>query len=897
MKLVIDGIRRAVGSRRAILVVAATSVVACMSAETKVLGPNTLASTTPDSTRQTQFLSVAPQSATIAVGANVQLSSTLTDTLGNAITGQTVNWSSSNSAVASVDGTGLVVGLTAGSAAVTASSVGLQASANITVDPVAVASVAVSPRTDTLPVGQGVQLLATPKDASGNTLTGRVVTWSSSNAAVATVSGSGAVNGIAAGVVTISATCEGVVGTASITVMVIPVASVAVTPALDTVPLGGTFRFTATPKDAGGNPLTGRVVTWATGNSSIATVTGNGTVTGVAVGSTSVAATSEGQNGSATVVVIMVPVASVTVSPASGSVQTAATKQFSATTRDANGNVLTGRTITWGSNNTGVATVNGSGLATGVAAGSATITATSEGKSGTAALTVTNAPPTLVRITMTPDTATINVGATKQFSVTGKYSDSSTAPVTATFTAAGGTITSGGLYTAGQTAGSYSVIATVQTFKDTSTVTVFKPPVASVVVTPALDTLAVGQTQQLTAVTKDAGGNVLTGRIITWASSNTAALSVNGSGLVSALATGSATLTATSEGVNGTSSMYAVVVLAATVQVTPASSAVQVGTTAQLTATARDANGNILTGHAVTWTSLNTAVATVNGSGMVSGANVGNVTIQALVDTAKGSGSVRVDSAATAATPWVLEDFSTYTSTANMLADPRGIYSVGEDLTTGQMVLDQSVGYGSSKQSMRYDFPDRTGTGGSGTSGRCTDYTIGRNMTLPSTVTELWVEVAARYQSTWTTLAPSSWGCTSNSDYKFFMARVNGTGRFMLFAGTYGTGWQFGYPGNDEGAGSDTPGYYGNATYPFSITGSPWDGNWHVYRFHYRVGTGGAAEWWYDGVKMPSFENVDASAGTSIYGLGLGRNLNQGPGQPQSIWWGRIVVYKSNPGW
>jgi hypothetical protein len=209
------------------------------------------------------------------------------------------------------------------------------------------------------------------------------------------------------------------------------------------------------------------------------------------------------------------------------------------------------------------------------------------------------------------------------------------------------------------------------------------------------------------------------------------------------------------------------------------------------------------------------------------------------------------------------------------------------------MALDPGVGYGTSKQSMRYDFPDRTGDAAN----RCGDYTIGRNLVLPTAVTELWVEVAARYQANWTTVAPSAWACASNSDYKFFAARVNGTGRFMLFAGTYGQGWQFGYPGNDEGANSDTPGVYGNSVYPFTTTGNPWDGQWHVYRFHYKVGNPGAAEWWYDGVKMPGFPTADASVATNIYGLAVGRNMNQGPGQAMSIWWGKIAVYKTNPGW
>src|SRR3989454_3013724 len=81
-----------------------------------------------------------------------------------------------------------------------------------------------------------------------------------------------------------------------------------------------------------------------------------------------------------------VPVASVTVAPAS--VLVGVTVQLTATTKDAAGNLLTGRTVTWVTSNPGVATVNSTGLATGVAAGRATITAISEGQSGTAAITV-----------------------------------------------------------------------------------------------------------------------------------------------------------------------------------------------------------------------------------------------------------------------------------------------------------------------------------------------------------------------------------------------------------------------------------------------------------------------------------------------------------------------------
>lgn len=241
-------------------------------------------------------------------------------------------------------------------------------------------------------------------------------------------------------------------------------------------------------------------------------------------------------------------------------------------------------------------------------------------------------------------------------------------------------------------------------------------------------------------------------------------------------------------------------------------------------------------------------------------------------------------------TPWLLEDFSTYTSTADLKSNPRGIYADNflgdgnESYNTSQIVLDQTLGYtaGGLTQSMRYDFPAISQS----------DYTIGVNLNLPSTVNEVWVELVAMFSANFTTLGPAS----GNADYKFFSGRVSGSGRFMLFCGTYGNGWQYGYPGNDQGTGSDVAGYYGNATYPFILSGSPWDGQWHVYRFHWKVGNPGAAEWWYDGERMPSFPSVDASAGTGIYGLALGRNMNKGQSVAMSLWWGRIRVWNTDPG-
>src|SRR2546428_10988953 len=125
-----------------------------------------------------------------------------------------------------------------------------------------------------------------------------------------------------------------------------------------------------------------------------------------------ITASGEEQGGTSAITVTNVPVASVAVSPAAAGLTVGATTQLTATPKDANGTALSSRAVTWATSNAAVATVSASGVVTGVAAGSATITATSEGQSGTASVTVTNgagAPGT-----GTPTNARLPAGATPQ---------------------------------------------------------------------------------------------------------------------------------------------------------------------------------------------------------------------------------------------------------------------------------------------------------------------------------------------------------------------------------------------------------------------------------------------------------------------------------------------------
>jgi uncharacterized protein YjdB len=163
-------------------------------------------------------------------------------------------------------------------------------------------------------------LVATAKDANGTSLGGRTVTWSSDNMAAATVSASGLVTGLASGSAHITATCEGKSGSSSLTVRVASVASLAVSPASASVAVGATTPLTATPRDASGNALTGRTITWASDNTAAATVNSSGVVSGVAAGTAHVTATCESQSGSSTITVTLVPVASVSVTPATAGI-------------------------------------------------------------------------------------------------------------------------------------------------------------------------------------------------------------------------------------------------------------------------------------------------------------------------------------------------------------------------------------------------------------------------------------------------------------------------------------------------------------------------------------------------------------------------------------------------
>ena len=322
--------------------------------------------------------------------------------------------------------------------------------------------------------------------------------------------------------------------------------------------------------------------------------------------------------------------ATITVSPATAELTAlGATVQLSAEVRDQNGAVMARATVTWASSDAAAATVNASGLVTAVSNGSATITATAGEASGSAtvsvaqvvsAVAVVPAETTIAALGDTLRLAAEALDANGNAVAGSEFSWESGDAAVATVDASGlVTAVANGDATIAATSGSVSGNATVTVAQEASTVTV-TPAAASIA--------ALGDTLRLTAEALDANGNAVAGSEFSWESSDDAVATVDASGLVTAVGSGSATITATSGSASG-SAIVNVARQVSAVTVAPDTATVVEGDTLRLAATATDADGQVVTGVAFAWASGDMAVAVVDASGLVTGIAAGQAQVTA----------------------------------------------------------------------------------------------------------------------------------------------------------------------------------------------------------------------------------------------------------------------------
>ena len=242
---------------------------------------------------------------------------------------------------------------------------------------------------------------------------------------------------------------------------------------------------------------------------------------------------------------------SVRLSPRGVSLEMGDSLRATAAALDADGlTVISGRRAQWTSSLPNVARVDSLGWVRGMAPGSSIITASIDGRSDTT--TVTILPPSVQRLELSPDTATIILGQAKQLVaatygkkdtlLTGRQVDWETGDPTVATVTTGGLVTAAGL-------GTTLITATSNGHLDTMRVTIVPVPVKRLPVAPNPALVQLGATLQLVADPQDSTGASLPGRVVGWSSANSGIAGVNATGLVTGAAVGATSVTATSEGV------------------------------------------------------------------------------------------------------------------------------------------------------------------------------------------------------------------------------------------------------------------------------------------------------------------------------------------------------------
>ena len=320
---------------------------------------------------------------------------------------ESIEWSTSDAAVATVDESGLVTAISAGTATITAKAGELTATCEVTVESafVAVEEIVLGQATATLVEGETMTLVATvtPDEA-----TEKSVTWTTSDENVATVDVAGVVTAVSAGVATITAKAGDVEATCEVTVerAFVAVEEIVLGQATATLVEGETMTLvaTVTPDDA-----TEKSVTWTTSDEAVATVDEAGVVTAVSAGVATITAKAGDVEATCEVTVerAFVAVEEITLDQTAATLVEGETITLVATVTP---DEATDKSVTWTTSDEAVATVDEEGVVTAISAGVATITAKAGDVEATCEVTVESAFVAVEEITLDQTAATLVEG-------------------------------------------------------------------------------------------------------------------------------------------------------------------------------------------------------------------------------------------------------------------------------------------------------------------------------------------------------------------------------------------------------------------------------------------------------------------------------------------------------
>lgn len=406
--------------------------------------------------------------------------------------------------------------------------------------------------------------------------------------------------------------------------------------------VGDTVRLVATPLGLGGRPVVGREVRFTSSAPAVAGVDAvTGLVTANGAGLARITATCDGVSATTEVRVTLAPVAAIAVTPKTRTLHPQWTVMLAVAISDAAGRPLSGRQVQFASSDLNVASVDATGLVTARGLGTATITATSEGRSDAVVVTVT--PADVFKVVISPDVRVMSDGTILQyhawaqdergFTLSDRPIEWTTSDASIAVVSPNGLVSArlpgGVLITAKSGAISASLPLTVQ------------PHIEAITVTAAKDTLREGEFGAVDVYVADVAGNRLVDRQVTLMSSNPAVVAVLSDGRLRAMGVGSAVVTARAEGITA-SAKVTVIENVVFVWLSPAILTLPKESQLQLTVTVLDGRGKELTGRLVTFESSNPGVATVDADGVVTGISRGTTVITATCEGRSGKATVGV---------------------------------------------------------------------------------------------------------------------------------------------------------------------------------------------------------------------------------------------------------------
>lgn len=456
-------------------------------------------------------------------------------------TDKTVTWSSSDTALATVNQQGTVTAINGGVVVITAKSGEISASCAVTIT-VPVENIALDKTNVTLEIGKSTTLTAiiSPNDA-----TDKSVSWSSSESTVASVDANGVVTAKAEGSAVITAKNGNKSASCSVTVLkeVVEVTSISLDETSLDMVKGESARLTASvqPEDA-----TDKNVSWSSSDATIASVDNGGNVKALKGGRVTISAKA-GEKSATCDVTVTVPLESITLDKEYLDLEEGMSETLVATIKPVD---ATDGTVTWTSTTPSVAIVE-NGLVTAKAEGETVVIASAGGLQARCTVKVVKKIIPVTGIKLNRGSVTLDIGKSETLVATVSPSDATNQHVTWTSADSSvATVDENGTVT-GVSAGSTTIQAECGGFTASCLIMVVVP-VDGVTLDQTTLELVEGGSATLTATISPSDA---TNTSISWTSSDTAVATVK-YGTVKAVAEGTAVITATASGFTATCTVY-----------------------------------------------------------------------------------------------------------------------------------------------------------------------------------------------------------------------------------------------------------------------------------------------------------------------------------------------------